>query len=152
MALQAARVQRVDGSGIWVVADAMASCEPCSKDRGCGLSVFARIFSSAEPHCIQVESTIPVATGDRVLIEVNQTSLAHAALLLYGLPLVLLIAPPLVLALLWPGVHEGLLMMSALAGLCGGVVLMRRSVRRMSVANIAKPVVVAQAATTAGAL
>ncbi|MBI5329934.1 MAG: SoxR reducing system RseC family protein [Betaproteobacteria bacterium] len=85
-----ARVTRVEGNDAWVVSEAPASCGACG-GKGCGSSVFARMWRPDEPE-YRVDNPIGAAPGEAVVVGLPAGALLRASLLGYGLPLLLLLA------------------------------------------------------------
>ncbi len=64
-------------------------CGLCGATRGCGISMWARIFGQHRGMFSAVNS-LQVKTGDRVIVGVEETALLSSSLIAYILPLVLL--------------------------------------------------------------
>lgn len=86
----AARVTRVQGDAAWVAGVASASCGACG-GRGCGSSLFGRLWHPQEPE-FQVANPIGARPGDRVVVGLPEGALWRAALASYLVPLGLLLA------------------------------------------------------------
>jgi sigma-E factor negative regulatory protein RseC len=85
-----ARVVRLEGDDAWVISEAPASCGACG-GKGCGSSVFARLWRPDEP-MYRVANPIGAAPGEEVVVGLPEGVLLRAALLAYGLPLGLILA------------------------------------------------------------
>ena len=85
-----ARVIRLEGGDAWVVSEAPASCGACG-GKGCGSSVFARLWHPKEPE-YRVANPIGAAPGEEVVVGLPDGALLRAALLAYGAPLALILA------------------------------------------------------------
>ncbi len=88
-----ARVTRVEGEGgegAWVVSKAPASCGACG-GKGCGSSVFARLWHPDEPEFL-VSNPVGAQPGEEVVIGLPEGALWQASLRVYVLPLILLLA------------------------------------------------------------
>lgn len=85
-----ARVTRVEGDAAWVVSEAPSSCGACG-GKGCGSSVFARVFNPREPE-IQVDNSIGAEAGEQVVLGLPEGALLRAVAASYLMPLLLLIA------------------------------------------------------------
>ena len=87
MTLISARIERIDGNTVWVQIEAPASCGACA-GRGCGSSVYARIWHQTPPS-YRLENRIGAQVGDAVVIGLPAGALWRAALWAYALPLLL---------------------------------------------------------------
>lgn len=82
-----ARVQRVQGDSVWVQIEAPSSCGACA-GRGCGSSVYARIWHQTPPS-YRLQNRIDAQAGDAVVIGLPAGALWRATLWGYALPLLL---------------------------------------------------------------
>lgn len=85
-----ARVLRTDGTTAWVVSAAPSSCGACG-GKGCGSTVFNRLWQPGEPE-YAVANPIHAQAGDAVVVGLEDGALMHAAMRVYLLPLVLVMA------------------------------------------------------------
>lgn len=106
-----ARVTRQEGGDAWVVSEAPTSCGACG-GKGCGSSVFARLWHPEEPE-YRVANPIDAAPGEAVVVGLPEGALLRAALLAYGAPLALVLLGAMAGQFLYgePGAMAG--------GLCG---------------------------------
>ena len=84
-----AQVTRVEGGIAWVASRAPASCGACG-GKGCGSSVFGRLWHPNEPE-YRVDNPIGARAGDSVVVGLPDGALLRAALACYGVPLLLLL-------------------------------------------------------------
>jgi sigma-E factor negative regulatory protein RseC len=84
-----AQVMRVDGDTAWVATRAPNSCGACG-GKGCGSSIFARLFHRREPE-YPVANPIDASTGDAVIVGIPDGALARATFSGYLVPLALFI-------------------------------------------------------------
>lgn len=84
-----ARVIRLENDDAWVVSEAPTSCGACGGN-GCGSSVFARLWHPKEPE-YRVANPIGAVAGEEVVVGLPEGVLLRAALMAYGLPLVLVL-------------------------------------------------------------
>lgn len=84
-----AQVTRVEGDSAWVASKAPSSCGACG-GKGCGSSVFSRIWHPDEPE-YRVNNPIGARTGDAVVVGLPDGTLLRATLASYGMPLLLLV-------------------------------------------------------------
>lgn len=109
---QAARVTRIAPDGVWVQAVESSGCGTCG-GQGCSTRRIAELFQRS-PRQFPVDCDLSLAPGDRVVVGIADGSVLKAALRLYGLPLVLMLAGALLAQEVWPG--DG----SALVGMLAG--------------------------------
>jgi sigma-E factor negative regulatory protein RseC len=109
------------GTRAIVDVDAAAACPRCASGKGCGAALFT---DSAR----QVEVSIPpdmnLSAGDFVEVSLSPDNLLHAALIVYGLPLIsALLAVALAYGLSFGDMAASL---AALSGLLFGAAIARR--------------------------
>ena len=95
------------------------ACGLCGQTRGCGNSIWGRIFSH-QSTAFKAKNRINAKVGDSVIVGINESALLKSALLLYILPL----ATMLIGAILFLQLHDsnGYAMVGALVGLVLGLV------------------------------
>lgn len=92
-------IARHDDDSYWVELDAGDSCGGCSAKAGCGQRLFVR--KSAEKYRrFLIRSELPLETGEAVTIEMDESAVLKASLLVYGLPLLALLVCLMVTAAL----------------------------------------------------
>lgn len=84
-----ARIIRVEGPAAWVTSEAPSSCGACA-GKGCGSSLFARIWHPREPE-YRVDNPIAAGPGELVVVGLPDGALLEAVLAGYLLPLALLL-------------------------------------------------------------
>jgi sigma-E factor negative regulatory protein RseC len=80
-------------------------CGLCGQTRGCGISMWGKLFRH-RPHIFKAANRIDAKVGDFVIVGVEEQALLRSALLVYGVPLVALLAGALVASLAWGGEHR----------------------------------------------
>jgi sigma-E factor negative regulatory protein RseC len=80
-------------------------CGLCGQTRGCGISMWGKLFRH-RPHVFKAPNRIDAKVGDFVIVGVEERALLRGALLVYGVPLVAMLAGALVASLAWDGVHR----------------------------------------------
>lgn len=128
-------VVSLEGDYAWVQSAAQSGCRRCAEGRGCGGGIFARLLGD-RLHRIRVLNRLGAQPGEEVLIGLTESALLGGALLVYGLPVLLLVAGA-VLATPW---GEPAAVAGALAGLGAGIGLLRLSARRLDRAARFQPV------------
>lgn len=88
---QQANVVAIEGDMAVVLVERQTACGNCSAKSGCGSSVIAGLFPQRQ-QTLRLCNTQQVAVGDRVVIGLPETGLQRASLLMYGVPLLALIA------------------------------------------------------------
>lgn len=84
-----ARVTRVEGDTAWVVSEAPSSCGACH-GKGCGSSVFNRIWHPDEPE-YPVRNAIAATPGEAVVVGLPEGALLQATKGAYLMPLAILL-------------------------------------------------------------
>lgn len=86
-------VTRVGPDGLWVKSQQVSACQACESRSGCGQQLLAK-WSSAQfdvyaalPSDLSIES---FSVGDSVKIAISEGALVSGALLVYGLPVILI--------------------------------------------------------------
>lgn len=118
-------VVSLHGQGALVQADQGNGCGQCN-GKGCGTGKLSQLFCD-KPRQFQVDNPINAQVGDEVIVSVADGAVLRGIGLLYGLPLLMLIAAAsLGSALGSPDGHaDGYAALGALVGLVGGFILAR---------------------------
>lgn len=85
-----ARVVRLEGELAWVRTESPSSCGACG-GKGCGSSLFARLWHPREPE-YAVLNPIAAEVGEAVVVGIEEGALWRAALSGYLMPLFLLLS------------------------------------------------------------
>jgi len=88
---QQAQVMALDGDHALVAIVRQSACGSCAAKSGCGTSVIASLFPQRQQQ-LRVSNTAKACPGDQVLIGLPESGLQRASLLLYGVPLLGLLA------------------------------------------------------------
>jgi sigma-E factor negative regulatory protein RseC len=88
---QEARVEAVEGDEAVVVVARQSACGACSAKSGCGTALVGSIFPSRQL-VLRMPNSQHAMPGERIVVGLPEGSLQLAALLLYGLPLLALLA------------------------------------------------------------
>jgi len=128
MLTESALVTRRDGDRVELELQRSSACDHCELNQGCGTGALSRLLGRrSRPLVIQTDRDCK--PGDRVLLELPESALVRASLLLYGLPLLGLVLGGLLAALL--AVPEWLVVVIALLGLFFGFKLATRTTQRL---------------------
>ncbi len=84
-----AEVTAIDGPHAWVACRAQQDCVRCAEGKGCGGGILGRWLGD-RLHRVRVTFQGDLRVGDCVIIGLDERVLFSLALLVYGLPLVLL--------------------------------------------------------------
>lgn len=122
LALESARVVAVESGGVWLETGGQRGCANCREGRGCGVSVFQRLFRLPR-HRVFLPTDEPLSVGDHVVIGMAQRALLVASLWLYLAPLAGLLVSALVLDLAFSS--EWLTVSGGVAGLVGMLMFVR---------------------------
>ena len=77
-------VIKVQGQTVWLAGGQDNGCGSCGQKAGCSASSLADLFGKKN---VLADTLIPLQTGDRVVIEIDENVLLRGAALLYLLPL-----------------------------------------------------------------
>jgi sigma-E factor negative regulatory protein RseC len=128
MLSESALVTRRDGNRVELELQRSSACDHCELSQGCGTGALGRLLGRRSRPLV-IETDKDCEPGDRVLLELPESALVRASLLLYGLPLFGLVFGGLLAALL--ALAEWLVVGIALVGLFAGFKLAARMTRRL---------------------
>jgi len=77
-------VIKVQGQTVWLAGGRDNGCGSCGQKSGCSARSLADLFGKKN---VLADTLIPLQTGDRVVIEIDENVLLRGAVLLYLLPL-----------------------------------------------------------------
>ena len=108
---------------IIVKAPAMSDCARCAEGKGCGGSIFTRLFGSRDVS-VSVISDLNLKSHDMCTLAIDESLLVRASLRLYGLPLaIFLIVSLLCFAV---GLGDGVNALLSLLALIGAYLWIRQ--------------------------
>lgn len=125
---EAAVVTAVDADGIWVEKDRSSTCGGCSANKVCGIAALSRALGRKRLRAI-VFSDQAVSVGDQVVVGLEEAALLRGSMLIYGLPLLLLIAGALLGQL--AGGHDAGALVGAAFGVGVSIISLRFLRQRM---------------------
>ena len=128
MLSESALVTRRDGNRVELELQRSSACDHCELSQGCGTGALGRLLGRRSRPLV-IETDKDCEPGDRVLLELPESALVRASLLLYGLPLFGLVFGGLLAALL--ALAEWLVVGIALVGLFAGFKLAARMTQRL---------------------
>jgi sigma-E factor negative regulatory protein RseC len=67
-----------------------SACGLCGKTRGCGISLFGRLFGH-KSNVFKAQNSINAQAGDRVIVAIEENAVLTSALIVYGVPLATLL-------------------------------------------------------------
>jgi len=76
----------VNGNQISVTTDRSSSCGHCSAKSGCGSALLGEFFNRNSQELV-VESELPLETGDKVVLGLNDDALLRGSFVVYAIPL-----------------------------------------------------------------
>lgn len=118
-------VSRVEDDRVWVRPFGVESCPRCQEGRGCGGGVIGRLVTRRRPEiAVQLRADLP-RVGDVVIVGVEEGAVVQAALAVYALPIVTLLAAGGFAHQVLQA-HELLVAAFGAVGLVGGFVLTHR--------------------------
>ena len=123
MLTEAAIVTRRDGSRVELELQRGSACGNCELSQGCGTGALGRLLGRrSRPLYIDTEQDLE--PGDEVTLALSESALVKASLMLYGLPLLGMVAAGMLCALL--ASPEWLVVIAALCGFYAGFRLASR--------------------------
>jgi sigma-E factor negative regulatory protein RseC len=128
MLTESALVTRRDGNRVELELQRGSACDHCELNQGCGTGALSRLLGRRS-RPLAIETDKDCKPGDRVLLELPESALVRASLLLYGLPLLGLLLGVLLATLL--AIPEWLVVSIAIFGLLTGFKLAARTTRRL---------------------
>lgn len=132
-----ATVIRVEGTEAIVEAEQGGGCGSCGGGKGCSSGKLSQMLC-VRPREFRVTNEVNARVGDQVLVGVADGLLLRSALILYGLPMLLLFAGALLGASWMAGGEAGRdagAAVGAAAGLAAGFVLARFAASRRRVGS-----------------
>lgn len=102
-----------------------APCGLCGQVRGCGNSIWGKIFSHQSGH-IETRNDLNAKLGDIVILGIDETLMLKSSLMLYGVPLFTMFLGMLIFNHLAKEMVELYTLIGAVAGLILGVVMIKR--------------------------
>ncbi len=127
--LEAARVVAVEPGGAWLESEGQGGCANCRDGRGCGVSVFQRLFRLPR-HRLYLPTDQILGVGDHVVIALSQRAVLIASLWLYLAPLLGLLGGALLAEVLFA--REWLTVSGAALGLTGSLWWVRARQQRQA--------------------
>lgn len=82
-------VAKIENHQVWVKSGQNKSCGGCAQQSGCSTSLLQKFIHQ---RLFAVDSQIQLASGDQVVVAIDESILVRASLLLYMLPLLLMFA------------------------------------------------------------
>lgn len=126
---QYARVVQSSEQGVWVKPSEPQGCGVCA-GQGCASRRIAELFQRV-PRQYQVESHVALSAGDHVIVGLPEGSVLRSALILYGMPLILMLAGAL-LAQLWFAGDVGAVVGAVAGLLLSGIFIARASLKHLT--------------------
>lgn len=93
------QVIAVVGTDIWVQTIQQSACQSCSARHGCGQKALAGA-TSGRANQVLVANTLGAGVGDTVTLEMDESMLLRASVLVYGLPLLFTVSAAVVAQLI----------------------------------------------------
>jgi sigma-E factor negative regulatory protein RseC len=81
---------RHDGQSVWVELEREGGCSGCHAATGCGQRLFRQSAESRFQRFL-VEAPPEFQVGDNVLVQIDESAVLRASLLVYGLPLLVIL-------------------------------------------------------------
>lgn len=118
MITETGKVVALDGDKAWVQTIRTSACQSCSAKAGCGQKALASV-SGGRANQVLVANSPGARVGDEVLLGIDEQSLLRASLMVYGVPLLLMVAF-CVVGYQWFGGSDLSAVIGALSGMAVG--------------------------------
>jgi sigma-E factor negative regulatory protein RseC len=120
---QIATVVAVESDGVWLATTPVTTCNACHASDDCGTGIVAKTMTPRQNRFF-VSTELSLLPGEQVKVAMAGQQLVNAALLVYLLPLLLMMAAALLVHLTWQPA-EGWVMLAAAVGAGSGLLLAR---------------------------
>lgn len=128
MITEQAVVTRRDGRRIEVRLLRQSVCGDCELGKGCGTGALGRLLGNRN-RPLSVECGEPLEPGDRIELQLSESALVRASLVIYGLPLIGMLAAGVAAAL--AALPELAVAATSICGLLLGIKLSSRFAARL---------------------
>ncbi|KPQ28849.1 MAG: sigma-E factor negative regulatory protein RseC [Marinobacter excellens HL-55] len=118
MITETGKVVGLSDGNAWVQTIRVSACESCSARSGCGQRALAKV-SGGRANQVLLANTVGAKVGDEVVIGIDEQSLLHASLAVYGAPLLLMLLASIA-GHRWFGGSDAAAISGALIGLGSG--------------------------------
>jgi len=131
-------VVAVEGNAAWVETQRKAVCDSCSVNKGCGTAVLSKALGNKRSRIkVLHDGDPPLRVGDDVVIGLQEQALLRGSLIVYGLPLLLMMAAALgadvlVRHGLGVGAADPVDVTAGIGGFVAGLLWVRRFSRRIA--------------------
>jgi sigma-E factor negative regulatory protein RseC len=119
-------VVAIEERSLWVETSRQTACGSCSAQKGCGTSLLAKLFPNRQ-HFVRVlaepSQLSPLEIGQEVTIEVSDSLIVKASLIMYLAPIILLLIGAAIGDT--KGASDGYAVLGGVIGLFGGLALVR---------------------------
>lgn len=132
MVEESARVLRVEGETVWVQAIAKSACGSCQAQKGCGHSLLAKVGQKQIDLPVD-RNGIDVSENDQVIIGVPEQAILRSSFMMYGIPLLAMIAVAMVTSIL--GVEEKVAVLLSFVALLLGFVWVNKQAKSLNFAQ-----------------
>ncbi|MFB1036675.1 MAG: SoxR reducing system RseC family protein [Sinobacterium sp.] len=116
----------IEERSLWVETSRQTACGSCSAQKGCGTSLLAKLFPNRQ-HFVRVlaqaEQISPLQVGQEITIEVSDSLIVKASLIMYLVPIALLLLGAAIGDT--NGGSDGYAILGAAIGLSTGLALVR---------------------------
>lgn len=127
---ESARVVDVDADGVWVETVKVSACSSCSARSSCGQALLASVGQGKRSViCVENPTGLSVMPDDQVMIGIEEGAFMRISALLYLIPLLAMFISSALAKMLVLG--EPVVIGSGVAGLVGGLVVVRIISRTM---------------------
>ncbi len=128
----------------WVEMERRSACGGCQAHDSCGTATLAKFWNGRRIRT-RALSTLPLQSGDQVVVGLADGALLRGAVLVYLLPLVLLLAGALLGETAFAGAGEEPVILSGVLGLGLGFLMVRALSRYLQADGRLQPVILRRA-------
>lgn len=116
---ESGRVVAVEGNYVWIETQVKTTCAGCKASDACPTSTIAKAFTPKANH-VYMEVPCALSVGQQVKIGIHEQALLMASTMVYIIPLLLLIITAAGTMVVFPDLHELIVLALASLAAAGG--------------------------------
>lgn len=125
MIREVAIVQAVEAEYLEVTTELKTGCGSCAQQSTCGAGIISKAFSDRRATFRVARPEGQFTVGETIELQMPEQALTQASLLIYGMPLVVLLAVAIIAQSVF-GLSEGISIIAALIGFAASFVALKR--------------------------
>jgi sigma-E factor negative regulatory protein RseC len=133
-------VENVGDGEVTIRTQRQSACGSCSANKGCGTKLLNQIAEDGQRWLASIpQNKLKLSIGDTVVVGLDESALTQGSALVYGVPLVLMIALAAIAS--WAGQGDAISALAAFLGLFSGFFYVRLRSGRVASQHHFKPVI-----------